>query len=54
MNGFISNQLVIVLNLIFFLRITILYHESSKYPIQLSQYYQMYENSKIDSFNTLT
>ena len=38
----------------FFYRLTtILYHDASKYPIQLIQYYQMTESSKIDSFNTI-
>ena len=37
----------------FFLRITILYYDSSKYSIQLTQYYQMFEINKIDSFNII-
>jgi len=46
------DQRVIYLNLIFFfLRTTILYYNSSNYPIQLIQYYQMSGSSKIDSFN---
>jgi len=41
-------------DLFFFLfRITILYHDSSRYLIQLIQYYQMYESSKINSFNII-
>ena len=39
--------------LFFLLRTTILYYDSSKYPIQLTQYYQMSQSSKIDSFNTI-
>ena len=38
---------------IFFLRITILYHNSFKYLIQLTQYYQMSESNKIDLCNTI-
>ena len=33
---------------LFFLRTTILYHDFFKYPIRLTQYYQMSESSKID------
>jgi len=40
-------------NLIFFLRTTILYNDLSKHSIQLIQYYQMFESSKIDSFNNI-
>ena len=36
-----------------FFRIIILYHNSSKYSIQLIQYYQMSKNIKINSFNII-
>ena len=37
----------------FLLRTIILYYDSSKYLIQLTQYYHMSKINKIDSFNNI-
>ena len=36
-----------------FFKIIILYHNSSKYLTWLKQYYQIFKNNKIDSFNII-
>ena len=53
MNGLVRFKSMVYPFNFFLLKTIILYHDSSKYSIQLTQYYQMFESSKIDLFNTI-